>query len=63
MRILMIGDSIGSYFINKMLTDSLWGGKEKVNFERPSRRCLDHLDHFHRRDLRPSASGSSALPR
>ena len=33
MRILMIVTSIGSYFINKMLTDSLWGGKEKVNFE------------------------------
>jgi K(+)-stimulated pyrophosphate-energized sodium pump len=33
MRILMIVTSIGSYFINKMITDSLWGGKEKVNFE------------------------------
>jgi K(+)-stimulated pyrophosphate-energized sodium pump len=33
MRVLMIVTSIGSYFINKMITDSLWGGKEKVNFE------------------------------
>jgi K(+)-stimulated pyrophosphate-energized sodium pump len=33
MRILMIVTSIGSYFINKMITDSLWGSKEKVNFE------------------------------
>ena len=33
MRILMIVTSIGSYFINKSLTNSLWGGKSKVNFE------------------------------
>ncbi|MBN1829722.1 MAG: sodium-translocating pyrophosphatase [Deltaproteobacteria bacterium] len=33
MRILMIITSIVSYYINKGITDSLWGGKEKVNFE------------------------------
>ncbi|MGB4548495.1 MAG: sodium-translocating pyrophosphatase [Syntrophales bacterium] len=33
MRVLMIITSIGAYFINKFITDSLWGGKEKINFE------------------------------
>ena len=31
----MILTSIGSYFVNKAITESLWGGKEKVNFEAP----------------------------
>ncbi len=33
MRVLMIVTSIGAYFINKGVTTSLWGEKEKVNFE------------------------------
>jgi K(+)-stimulated pyrophosphate-energized sodium pump len=33
MRILMIVTSIGSYFVNKAVINSLWGTKEKVNFE------------------------------
>nr|MBP7322224.1 sodium-translocating pyrophosphatase [Deltaproteobacteria bacterium] len=33
MRILMIVTSIIAYYLNKGITNSLWGGKTKVNFE------------------------------
>lgn len=33
MRVLMIVTSVGAYYINNAVTASLWGGKEKVNFE------------------------------
>ena len=35
MRILMILTSIGAYFINKMITTAVNGGKKSINFEAP----------------------------
>ena len=62
MRVLMIITSIGSYFINKVITDSLWGGKEKVDFEAALTSLVwIHLDHFHHRDLRRQLMAARAL--
>jgi len=35
MRVLMIVTSIGSYWINRLLTNIAMGGREKINFEAP----------------------------